>query len=664
MKRYKSFILFGMLALSFTACSTDDLEQNIDALASRVEDMEKQVQTLNDNMNVIRVLLDGNKTIQTATEDQATGTWTLLLSNGETLTLTQGNTEGAVYPEITISDDGYWVIEGVKSDRHAEAENGQAATVTPRFQIVEEEESGAKVWQVSYDDGGTWVYVTDESGNHVVATGSGEGTNPIKNVTREGDNLKITLSDDGAYTIPIVEGLVCQIAVPEGMENGTWYVTKKGEFTVTVSDDAGIVTRVVAPVEWNASITESGAERTVSVTAPSTPSECVLAVEVTKGVNTITDEIVVRTNVGEGGYYADFMAGLDIQIGNVKINKKDYEDANIVLVNADNKDSYATLTAGNIYFFDGDFTLETEKINATSSVILINNKQNEHVTIKLAPGKHIGLGGNSDQFGLLIKGLILDGTEIANNSYMSCLEGNTDNSRRIENYVLDDCLINLSHAADKTGGVSLLAAGTSNKFVNVYIANILIQSCKVKLGTVSNNNRFIILRQENTLFGEHTTVAFKNNVFYVSSENIVKSMQLLQYTSSTTGTTCMMENNTFVNIAPNTSQAFLQTGLKAGSRVAKNIFYLSGTWSGVPYLINCPAAELIEASSDLHADYGDNKVYDTNSLGWQIFRNNPPAGYGNDAISVSAGTPFSAMDYTNGNFTVSSDLAGYGATLE
>ena len=662
MKRYKSFILFGALALSFAACSTDDLEQNIDTLTSRVESVEAQVQALNNNMNVIRVLLDGNKTIQTATEDQATGTWTLLLSNGETLTLTPGNTDDTTYPVIEISEDGYWVIEGVKSDRRAEAEDGQAATITPQFQIVDEGTDN-KVWQVSYDEGATWVYVTDETGAHVSATGSGTGTNPIKEASSDGSYFKIKLSDDSEHTIPIIAGLVCQITDPEGMENGKWYVSGTQTFTVTVSEDEDIVARVVAPAEWKASISESGAERTVSVTAPSTPSECILVVEVTKGVNTVTDEIVVRTNVTADGYYADFMAGLDIQIGNVKVNRKDYEDTNIILVNDENKDSYTTLTAGNIYFFDGNFTLETNKINATSSVVLINNNQNERVTIKLAPSKHIGLGGDGNQFGLLIKGLILDGTGIANNSYMSCFEGNTSNSRRIENYVLDDCVINLNHTTDKTNGVSLLVAGSSASYVNVYVANVLIQSCKIKMGTVSNNNRFIILRQENTLFGDYTTVAFKNNVFYVSSESTVKSMQLLQYTSSTTGTTCIMENNTFVNIAPNTAQAFLQTGLKAGSRVAKNVFCLNGTWSGTPYLINGTAAG-IEASSDLHADYGDNRVYDTNSLGWQIFRNNPPAGYGDDAIPISAGNPFSAVDYENGNFTISSDLVGYGATLE
>ena len=63
MRYYKSFILFSLLALVFVACDTDDLEKDIDALKDRVASVEAQVQRLNDEMNILRVALDGNKTI-------------------------------------------------------------------------------------------------------------------------------------------------------------------------------------------------------------------------------------------------------------------------------------------------------------------------------------------------------------------------------------------------------------------------------------------------------------------------------------------------------------------------------------------------------------------------------------------------------------------------
>ena len=109
MKYYKSFILFSLFALAFVSCNTDDLERDIDALKDRVTNVEAQVQQLNDEMNIIRVLLDGNKTI---TDYSINGdTYTLTLSNGETLTLTPGVT-GGNYPSIEIGANGNWFIGG------------------------------------------------------------------------------------------------------------------------------------------------------------------------------------------------------------------------------------------------------------------------------------------------------------------------------------------------------------------------------------------------------------------------------------------------------------------------------------------------------------------------------------------------------------------------
>jgi hypothetical protein len=130
MKYYKSFILFSLFALAFVSCNTDDLERDIDALKDRVTNVEAQVQQLNDEMNIIRVLLDGNKTI---TDYSINGdTYTLTLSNGETLTLTPGVT-GGNYPSIEIGTNGNWFIGGTDTGWRAQAENGEDA----RIQIFE-----------------------------------------------------------------------------------------------------------------------------------------------------------------------------------------------------------------------------------------------------------------------------------------------------------------------------------------------------------------------------------------------------------------------------------------------------------------------------------------------------------------------------------------------
>lgn len=79
MKIYK-YIGVALMVLSLGACKTDDLERDIDALKDRVTAMEAKVDRLNESMNMIRVALDGNKTIQCYTENED-GSYTLTKYN-------------------------------------------------------------------------------------------------------------------------------------------------------------------------------------------------------------------------------------------------------------------------------------------------------------------------------------------------------------------------------------------------------------------------------------------------------------------------------------------------------------------------------------------------------------------------------------------------------
>lgn len=221
MRYYKSFILFSLLALVFVACDTDDLEKDIDALKDRVASVEAQVQRLNDEMNILRVALDGNKTITDYSIDG--DTYTLTLSNGETLTLTQGEV-GGNYPSIEISEDGYWVIAGNKTEWRAKAENGEDATITPKFEIRANSDAGnKKYWYVSYDNGSTWKVL--ENG---LAEGVNENTPLINRVEVKDGYFNIMIGDQ-VYQIPVVKGLECVINIPEGTTDGLWSVAGGGQ---------------------------------------------------------------------------------------------------------------------------------------------------------------------------------------------------------------------------------------------------------------------------------------------------------------------------------------------------------------------------------------------------------------------------------------------------
>ena len=217
MKFYQSFILFSLFTLAFVSCNTDDLERDIDALKDRVASFETQVQQLNDEMNIIRVLLDGNKTITDYSIDG--DTYTLTLSNGETLTLTPG-VVGGNYPSIEIGENGNWFIGGEDTGKRAKAENGNDAEITPQFKIEANPADGdKKYWYVSYDEGKNWSVL--ENG---CAEGTNTSENPIESAVVEGDNFKVVLSDGSEHFIPIVQGLECAINIPEGVTDGLWSV--------------------------------------------------------------------------------------------------------------------------------------------------------------------------------------------------------------------------------------------------------------------------------------------------------------------------------------------------------------------------------------------------------------------------------------------------------
>ena len=342
----KKYILIGLLALGISACNTDDLERDINALKERVENYEAQVQRLNDDMNIIRVLLDGNKSISGYTVEG--DTYVLTLSNGETVRLTQG-VDGSNYPSVEIGENGNWIIAGVDTGKRAEAEDGIAAPFTPQFKIE------GDTWWVSYNNGESWTNLNTSAAND---SGITVNSNPVTSVEPVGNTIKITLTGGGDYYIPIIENLKCQITDPNSSD--LLYIPYGGNKTLQVDVELkdGDIVRPIVPADWKAEIVTQNYNTAgvktleVEVTAPNTASKCVVTIEVNRGINTITDEIVARTETSS--YYDDYMAGFDIEIGGVKINRKEYSDYEVI--NSSNASSFTKFEDNKIYFISADVT--------------------------------------------------------------------------------------------------------------------------------------------------------------------------------------------------------------------------------------------------------------------------------------------------------------------
>ena len=380
MKIYK-YIGVALMVLSLGACKTDDLERDIDALKDRVTAMEAKVDRLNESMNMIRVALDGNKTIQSYTENED-GSYTLTLSDGNTITLTQGE-KGAtdVYQEVSISTDGNWVIGGVETEHRAVAVDGEPG-VTPQFRLTMESE-GKYYWEVSYDGKLTWDEVKSQQGTRVYASASGSSSvaGPIASAAPNAteDKFEITLTGSGTkYEIPIVSDLACDIKEPnpEDMENGYWIVPTNTGATTSI-DLKGEAVLISAPEGWT--VTAEIGNGTLTIIPPAQDgAEGIITLQVNKGVYWAIDQIKVRSKKVITSWYQEFLAGAEIVVNDVKIKKGSADnkvvingkevDLTVDLIDTDN----AEITADGLYFIEAGLDVAYSN-TGTGNKILIND---------------------------------------------------------------------------------------------------------------------------------------------------------------------------------------------------------------------------------------------------------------------------------------------------
>lgn len=638
MKFYKSYILAGLVALGFTACDTDDLERDINALEERVENYEAQAQKLNDNMNIIRVLLDGNKTISEYSYDSSTDTYTLKLSNGETLKLTQGEA-GESYPSIEIGDNGNWIIAGEDSGIKAVAKDGDDATYTPQFKI----ENGK--WCVSLDNGQTWTNLG------VDATGTAtSATSPIESAEVEDDKFKVVLKGESAttYYIPIVEDLICEITEPVVEVGELVYVSSTAPtiLKVKVNIESGDVLRAIAPVDWKIEIPEySTGEQTldISVTAPSIASKCKIAVELTRGLNSVTDEIVARTNTTS--YYDDFMAGFDVNIGDFVLKKT----ANGTLINgepvsltASHINSNSTvISSDGIYFIDSDLTGISYNREGGATKILIGNNPDKKSTFTLSTS--IGLG--TAQSSLYCKNIEIT-LESASVRILAV-------NNPMKNVIFDGCDFNI---VSTTQAQLAYISGNGR-----YIENFTFSGCRFNL---SIDYTILGLGTNNS---KDFNLTFKNNIFY-STAQTVDGFKLVTLTSNKDtakggAKKLTLQNNTFYNVHSTTSgiingnfdEMYISSNLFENSYEPSNNLVLLRRWGGLTDLYE-------NVTGEIKSNYGfiNNTIQ---SRIWQIqYGGTSPIGT-EGIIGTTESLFKDSNPSANIDFTVKDEYKGLGADL-
>lgn len=644
MNYFKSIMLTAFALFALAACDTDDLRDDVDNLKDRVESLEAQVSLLNDNMTAIKRLLEGGQTITEVTNTD--GTYKLKLSNGETISLTQGSKGEVAYPEITVNDEGQWVVNGevlMQNGIPVQAVGTPGKDgIAPKFRITDE----GSFWQVSYDNGTSWEDVLDTDGQKVSAVSNGSGGSSADSFFEEvyvdstGEFFVVKLKGQTeAISIPIVKDLLCEITEPEtGMKNGYWEIGygKTATTTVKVKGENIIVT---APAGWVATVSEADETTnvaTLSITAPANAMSTRatadngsdVTVQVNKGASWAVAKIQVKAVEVVDSYYALYNSGATFTVNGIEVNNTKFENATYI-------DTDQTITTPGIYFIKGGVTVNYNSTTNAANLLFIGDDSQNISTVAIT-GNYIRLRQNTETGHFLCKNIVFKAAEGFTNYLFTVY---ADES--FANVAFDQCQIALNGKP--------VSAITNDKRS---IANFSMENSTIKITAVTQ--QFIINTSSNKN-QDYGNVIFRNNTFYCPSGKV---NQLVLFNGSASGIASLtIENNTFINLETNTG-GYVNIGNLAKTSIKNNIFWTNTDGTGNVVIIR---PQITSPTGDICAD---NLLYKTMTYNWQMFYGGKLPFEGAEELKALTSNPFDGgtFDLANGIFVPNAEYAEYGAT--
>lgn len=658
MKQLRNLLLIIPITLGIVSCSTDDLSKDIDSLKDRVANLEAQVQLINENLNSLRILAEGGKTIQSYVYDEATGKYTVTLSDGSEIVLTQGTKGSVSTPSISISEDGYWVINGEKQTTKAEGSDA----ATPKFRI-----NSDGYWQVDLDGDGPKDYenVLGEDGEPVKATTDQSismSDEFFESVEEKDGCLVVKLKDGGqTYSLPIVANLVCEIVDPtEGFKDGilTMGYGKTVKLTVKIKGDRYSVT---APAGWTAILGEPDAETNEAILSLSAPAKAStlsratadntkdLTLQVNSGVNWAVDKIQVVAESVVDSYYELYEAGETLNIvSGISINKETYGEAKLV-----DSNDFEFTTDCKVYFIEPSVEVNWQATDNFPNLLLIGNSSS--VKSKITPVKQIKLS-NLEGNGIFVSHNLEINTEnVMNNdnsakTYLLAQNGNSSFGQIVFDHTDIICL----------SGQALTYISPNNRSID----NLVIENCKFEFNKGTQQQWLISVGSSTATY---RTMTFKNNIFYCKEAGLTSNFKLFNGNQATISK-IIIDNNSFINLG--TVNSTSTTGViyakdLADAEINKNIFYAkdgSVDYNYIVFRITNPITKGTSADNIAYRNDGTTRL-------WQMFYSSNGvscAWEGAEEMQKIAENPFDGgkFDPSTGTFVPNSTYSGYGATIE
>ena len=248
--------------MAISCIDANELDTRLDHLEEDVSYLEQTISEINGNIIAASKFTTENLYIVKLT-DNGTG-YTLKISDGTEITITDGLSAPGIVPLISIDKDGNWICSTDDGETYSIIKGSEnimsEAGVTPVVKV-----NGQGYWIISMDGGKTYSELLGDDRKPLSAIDgalTGRTSRYFKDVVYDKDKgiLSLTFKDGRQVSLPVVETFFIKVAGYISGDNILLNQTR--QFKVELSDVADAIIRV--PDGWRAVLTEE----TLEVTAP------------------------------------------------------------------------------------------------------------------------------------------------------------------------------------------------------------------------------------------------------------------------------------------------------------------------------------------------------------------------------------------------------------
>ena len=486
----------------------------------------------------------------------------------------------------------------------------------------------------------------------------------IEGIVAKNGKLEITISETEIVEVPIVSGFVFAITKNGKAISGVQKIEKGCSIEFSVEQKGVASAAVVAcPAEFKVVLTDTrltvnsleeataGGTLKTRATADSSTDIAILAVS-DNGLSVLFKLQLEVVAPGEGGNedggeddggndggetvptndYEKYMAGQDITVGSITINKSVYGDATLIRNDSENK----VIESTGVYFVDSAAEGVSIKSDAEKLVILSLDEKCATVT----------RGGQT----AFVATAATDYFIASNIRYITTnTQGNVFGAKGDGDF--ETILFNKVQIE--------IPAGMNMIYSAMNIVNFNMTDCDVKLHKGSDVKNILQTNTTNT----YASVVFKNNIFYCTDTDGTLSNFGLFTNNNATIASLEFRNNTIAGVYCKATSGYISAKeIKAGD-VVSNLFYvpdystlIPDKYVGILWMPNGYDDSHLDAAikSNL-AYYSDDAVPSCRIKGTY---------YGSKGQIYSkskADNPVPAPDYANGVFTQGEDYKSFGA---